>query len=202
MAGQPVTDVIQRLVIILIRLAVRQAVPIRQALVPAVPTRFPTAAADLAEDVNPVVIHLLQTGVPFTQPATGIAAKTGLSILVIHAAAGQDALQAEAAPLAEVTICFGVVIIIVIIAAAWLLLVTIAPTIPHIPDVHLQEVLLYFYVVSDQVIAMTTRTMVLSMIAVTNKKAPLLILETRLFFTPDKENSFYNSQWHGGQARR
>ena len=163
------------------RLVVRQAVQTKPD-VPADLIPFRMAAAVLVHDVNLVVTHLLQTGVPSTQPATGIAAKTGLSILVIHAAAGQDALQAEAAPLAEVTICFGVVIIIVIIAAAWLLLVTIAPTIPHIPDVHLQEVLLYFYVVSDQVIAMTTRTMVLSMIAVTNKKSPLLILETGIFY--------------------
>ena len=56
--GQPVTDVTPKPVIILINPAVRRAVPIPQALVPAGLTRFPTDAAELADVVNLVVLTL------------------------------------------------------------------------------------------------------------------------------------------------
>ena len=67
----------QRLVIILMRLVVRQAVQTKPD-VPADLIPFRMAAAVLVHDVNLVVTHLLQTGVPSTQPVTAIAAKTEL----------------------------------------------------------------------------------------------------------------------------
>ena len=77
------------------RLVVRQAVQTKPD-VPADLIPFLMAAAVLVHDVNLVVTHLLQTGVPSTQPVTAIAAKTELSNLVIHVAAVQVALQEEA----------------------------------------------------------------------------------------------------------
>ena len=57
-ADQPQMNAEQRPVIILINPAVRRAVPIPQALVPAGLTRFPTDAAELADVVNLVVLTL------------------------------------------------------------------------------------------------------------------------------------------------
>ena len=96
MAGRPVTDAEQKHVIILINHAAHQAVPIPQVLVPAALTRFLTAAAELAEDVNLAVTHLLLTGAPFIQPAMVIAVRMGLLNLVTRVVAVQGALPEEA----------------------------------------------------------------------------------------------------------
>ena len=76
--------------------AARRAVPIRQALVPAALTRFPTDAAELAGVVNLVVIATLRTGVPFTRHVMATAVLTVLLILATHVAADQDVLPAGA----------------------------------------------------------------------------------------------------------
>ena len=76
MAAQPVTDVIQRLVIIRINPAVRQVVLIRQVLVPVGLTQSLTGAAALALNVLHAATHLLPTGVQSIQHVMAIAAKT------------------------------------------------------------------------------------------------------------------------------
>ncbi len=55
--GRPVTGVTPRLVIILINHAAHQAVPIHQATVPAALIILVTGVAELAKDVNLVVLH-------------------------------------------------------------------------------------------------------------------------------------------------
>ena len=75
MAGRPVTDVEQKPAIILIKLAARRAVLMNMvAHVEQLP--FLTVAAELAQDVNLVVIATLLTGVPFIQPVMATAART------------------------------------------------------------------------------------------------------------------------------
>ena len=75
--GRPETAAAQKLAIILMSLVVHQAVQMKQD-VPAVRRLFRMAAAVLVDDVNLVVTHLLQTGVPFTQPVTAIVVVTEL----------------------------------------------------------------------------------------------------------------------------
>ena len=73
MAGRHVTDVTQKLVIILINHAAHQSVQMSMvAHVEQLP--FLTDAAELVQNVNLVVIATLQTGVLFTQPVMEIAA--------------------------------------------------------------------------------------------------------------------------------
>ena len=98
MAAQPVTDVTPKPVIILIKPAAHQAVPIPQVLVPVALTRFPTVAAELADVVNLVVIATLRTGVPFTRHVMATAVLTEPWNHVIRNAAGQGAAAREEAP--------------------------------------------------------------------------------------------------------
>ena len=86
---------------------------------------------------------------------------------------------------------YGIVTVTATITDVWLMLVTIAPTIQATMLAYLQEEHLYSYIVSVQTsVVMALATTALSMIVVINKKAPLLILETRLFLLQIKRTFF------------
>lgn len=87
MAVRPRTDVIQRLVTIRTKPAVRQVVPIPQVLVLAALTRFLTAAAELAKDVRLAAIHLLRIGALITDLVTVTAVPTEHGNLVMNVVA-------------------------------------------------------------------------------------------------------------------
>ena len=91
-AGRPKMGAATKPVIILIKLVVRQAVPIPQALVPAALTRFPMVAGGLAKGVLLAVTRPLPTGAPSILHVMATAAKTALLILVIRNAAVTAAL--------------------------------------------------------------------------------------------------------------
>ena len=96
-AAQPVTDVIPKLVIILINPAAHRAVPvIPDVLVALIP--FLTAAAVPAQNVLPAVTHLLLTGVLIMEHAMVTVAKTVLGIHVMNVAVGQGAAARGEAP--------------------------------------------------------------------------------------------------------
>ena len=96
-AGQPVTDVIPKLVIILINPAAHRAVPVipdvLAALIP-----FLTVAAVPVQNVLPAVTHLLLTGVLIMEHAMVTVAKTVLGIHVMNVAVGQGAAARGEAP--------------------------------------------------------------------------------------------------------
>ena len=96
-AAQPVTDVIPKLVIILINPAAHRAVPVipdvLAALIP-----FLTDAAVPVQNVLPAAVRLLITGAPFTQPVTGIAVLTEPWNHAIRNAAAQVAAARGEAP--------------------------------------------------------------------------------------------------------
>ena len=103
-AVRPVTGVTPKPVIILINPVVRRVVPIPQALVPAALTRFPTAAAELADVVNLVAVRLLIIGAPFTRHVMATAVLTEPWNHVIRNAEVQDAAAREEALEAEVVL--------------------------------------------------------------------------------------------------
>ena len=148
--GRPETAAAQKLAIILMSLVVHQAVQMKQD-VPAVRRLFRMAAAVLVDDVNLVVTHLLQTGVPSTQPAMATAVKTEQSLLVILDAAVPDArLQALIIPVVTGLIGYGVAIVIAIIVVVWLTSDIIVQIIPLITVASALVALLYLNIVSAQ----------------------------------------------------